>query len=463
MKKAGGSRDPGAAMSAETQPMTTAALQALDKAHLWHPFTPMAEWCAPESEPLVLARGEGVWVYDTEGRRYFDGNSSIWTNLHGHCHPVLIAAMREQLDRVAHVSFLGSTHEPAVRLAAELVGLFPPGTLNRVFFSDDGSTAVECALRQAWQYWEWNDQPQRRTIVAFAQAYHGDTLGAASLGGIPVFAGTAGRLGLPVRHVQDVEELGSLTPAECETVAAVIIEPLMQGAAGLRLWPAGLLRTLRAWCDRHGVLLIFDEVMTGFGRTGRMFAGEHEEVTPDFLCLAKGLTGGYSPLAATLTTDRVFQAFVGPAAERRTFYYGHSYSGHALGCAVALASLRLFREDSVLEKLAPKITYLSAALARLHHRHPGLVREVRQCGFVAGIEINPPPAPAEPPRRWGTEICQAARTFGMLTRPIGNTIILMPPLCSTTEELDQAIAALEAAMVQVLDHGFRLRPGTIRP
>ena len=434
--------------------MTTAEIQALDKAHLWHPFTPMAEWCAPESEPLVLERGEGVWLYDTEGRRYFDGNSSIWTNLHGHRHPVLTAAIREQLDRVAHVSFLGATHEPAARLAAELVGLFPPDSLTRVFFSDDGSTAVECALRQAWQYWEWLGQPHRRTLVAFAHAYHGDTLGAASLGGIPVFAGTAGRLGLPVRHVRDAEDLEALCPEEAGAVAAVIIEPLVQGAAGLRLWPPGLLRRLRAWCDRHGALLIFDEVMTGFGRTGRMFAGQHEAVTPDFLCLAKGLTGGYSPLAATLTTDRVFQAFAGPVAERRTFFYGHSYSGHALGCAVALASLRLFRENRILEQLGPKITHLQSALDRLRARHPRLVREVRQCGFIAGVEIHPPADTATPPpgpaRRWGAEICHAARPLGLLTRPIGNTLILMPPLCTTIDELDFALAALESAILDVL-------------
>lgn len=433
--------------------MITAALQALDKAHLWHPFTPMAEWGAPDSLPLVLERGDGVWLYDTEGRRYFDGNSSIWTNLHGHRHPVLTAAIREQLDRVAHVSFLGATHEPAIRLAAELVALFPPGTLERVFLSDDGSTAVECALRQAWQFWEWHGQPQRRTVVAFAQAYHGDTLGAASLGGIPIFSGTAGRLGLPVRHVRDADELEAMSPAERDAVAAVIIEPMVQGAAGLRRWPPGLLRSLRAWCDRHGVLLIFDEVMTGFGRTGRMFAGEHESVTPDLLCLAKGLTGGYSPLAATLATDRVFQAFVGPREERRTFFYGHSYSGHALGCAAALASLQIFRDEQVLERLAPKIHHLAAGLAAVQARQPDFVRDVRQCGLIAGVEIGPPLHASEPAaasaRRWGADVCQVARTFELLTRPIGNTVILMPPLCTTLTELDHALGALEAAIVHV--------------
>ena len=429
--------------------MTTAELQLLDQTHLWHPFTPMAEWCAPGYQPLVLERGEGVWLYDTEGRRYFDGNSSIWTNLHGHCHPVLTAAIREQLDRVAHVSFLGATHEPAVRLAAELVRLFPSGTLTRVFFSDDGSTAVECALRQAWQYWEWMGQPHRRTVAAFAQAYHGDTLGAASLGGIPAFSGTAARLGLPVLRLHDIDELEALPAADTEALSAIIIEPLIQGAAGLRLWPAGMLRTLRDWCDRHEVLLIFDEVMTGFGRTGKMFAGEHEAVTPDFLCLAKGLTGGYSPLAATLTTARIFEAFLGAPEERRTFFYGHSYSGHPLGCAAALASLSIFRDEDVLGRLAPRITALSRGLDHLRQKHSRHVRAVRQCGFVAGLEVGSEIRASEVAPRWGTAVCTAARSFGLLTRPIGNTVVLMPPLCTTDVELESALSALDQALEMV--------------
>ena len=436
--------------------MTRSEIQALDKAHLWHPFTPMAEWCGAGSDPLVLERGQGVWLYDADGRRYFDGNSSIWTNLHGHAHPVITEAMRAQLDRFAHVSFLGATHEPAARLASELVGLLPGSGLNRVFLSDDGSTAIECALRQAWQYWEWCGAP-RRTLVAFQRGYHGDTLGAASLGGIPLFAGMAGRLGLPIRHVDGADGLEAFTPSEAAQVAAVVIEPAVQGAAGFRLWPPGLLRQVREWCDRHGALLILDEVMTGFGRTGRMFACQHEGVTPDFLCLAKGLTGGYSPLAATLTTDRVFDAFLGPADERRTFFYGHSYSGHPLGCAAALASLQIFRDGRVLENLVPKIDFLTAALNQLRTRHSSLIQEVRQCGFMAGIEIRPPSpaagAPAVPDRRWGAEICLVARQFGLLTRPIGNTLVFMPPLCATSEEVDFALTDLESAVLQVIPDG----------
>ena len=438
--------------------MTTARadLEYWDRHHVWHAFTQMQEY-----ESLLIERGEGCWLVDSDDNRYLDGSASMWCNVHGHRHPRLDAALAEQAAKVAHTTNLGLSNPTTVEFARRLCELTPPG-LDRVFFSDDGSTAVECALRLAWQYWEWVGQPHRRTLIAFSGAYHGDTLGAASLGGIPVFAGTAGRLGLPVRHIEDVDALDALRPEEKRTVAAIIIEPLVQGAAGIRLWPAGLLRRLRAWCDAHDTLLIFDEVMTGFGRTGRLFAGDHEAVTPDFLCLAKGLTGGYSPLAATLTTRRVFQAFLGPATERRTFFYGHSYSGHPLGCAAALASLRLFRDHQVLEQLAPKIRHLATALQHLRQRHPSLIRDVRQCGFIAGIEITPPTG-HDPARRWGADICLAARPLGLLTRPIHNTLILMPPLCTSIQELDFALAALESAITRVLTPdatpgGFQLQP-----
>jgi adenosylmethionine-8-amino-7-oxononanoate aminotransferase len=297
-------------------------------------------------------------------------------------------------------------------------------------------------------------QPQRRTVAAFAHAYHGDTLGAASLGGIPAFSGTAARLGLPVLRLHDVDELEALSAADTEELSAIIIEPLIQGAAGLRLWPAGMLRTLRDWCDRHEVLLIFDEVMTGFGRTGKMFAGEHEAVTPDFLCLAKGLTGGYSPLAATLTTARIFEAFLGAPEERRTFFYGHSYSGHPLGCAAALASLSIFRDEDVLGRLGPKIAALSQGLDRLRQKYPRHVFGVRQCGFVAGLEVGSEIVASDTPPRWGAAVCTAARSFGLLTRPIGNTVVLMPPLCTSDAELQSALSALDQALESVFSRPF---------
>ena len=383
----------------------------------------------------MLVAGEGALLRDSDGREYIDGNSSIWTNLHGHRHPRIDTAIRAQLDRVAHTSFLGFTNPPAVQLAAELLALWPTGTLTRVFFSDDGSTAIEVALKMAAQFWQLTGEPERRKFAAFSNAYHGDTLGAASLGGLAVFHESAGDWRVPALHVGTLAELDALDPRE---LAAVVIEPLIQGAAGMRLWPAGMLRKLRGWCDTHGVLLIADEVMTGFGRTGTMFACEQEAVVPDFVALAKGLTGGYLPLAATLTTERVFAAFLG--GPERTLYYGHSYTGNQLGCAAALASLAIFREERVLEQLAGKIQRFSELLAPL--RAHGAVREVRQLGFVAGVELHNSPAS-------GADVCFAARRHGLLTRPIRDTVVLMPPYCITDAQLARAVGAVAAAIEDV--------------
>jgi len=415
---------------------------AADKAHCWHPFTPMADWCAPEHDPLVLVSGEGALLRDSEDREYIDGNSSIWTNLHGHRHPRIDAAIRAQLDRVAHTSFLGFTNPPAAELARQLVALWPAGTLTRVFFSDDGSTAIEVALKMALQFWRLREQPQRRVFVSFRDAYHGDTLGAASLGGIGMFQGAFNH-GL---EVTCLPELAALEQVDAETVAAVIIEPLIQGAAGMRLWPHGLLRELRRWCDERGVFLILDEVMTGFGRTGTMFACEQEGVVPDFIALAKGLTGGYLPLAATLTTERVFEAFLG--GPERALYYGHSYTANQLGCAAALASLAIFREEKVLAELQPKIARLTALLAEL--RRDPRVHEVRQCGFIAGIELrraDGTPFPAD--ARTGARVCLAARPHGLLTRPIRDTLALMPPYCITDTQLAQSVEALAKGIAEI--------------
>ncbi|HEY3897269.1 MAG TPA: adenosylmethionine--8-amino-7-oxononanoate transaminase [Chthoniobacter sp.] len=416
---------------------------ALDKAHLWHPFTQQRDWNAPGHEPLVLVEGQGALLRDDQGREYIDGNSSIWTNLHGHRHPKIDAAIREQLDRVAHTSFLGFTHPLAAELARELVALWPGGTLTRVFFSDDGSTAIEVALKMAAQFWQQSGQPKRTRFVAFAGAYHGDTMGASSLGGIATFHGRFSAWQFPAEHVASMEELDALDPT---TIAAVVIEPLMQGAAGMRLWPVGMLAALRRWCDAHGVLLLLDEVMTGFGRTGKMFACEHEGVVPDLIALAKGLTGGYLPMAATLATERLFEAFLG--GPERTLYYGHSYTANQLGCAAALASLAIFREERVLEQLALKIELFGQLLAELKQRPR--VAEVRQCGFMAGIELRRTPAePFAPGETMGARVCLAARRHGLLTRPIRDTLILMPPYCITEAQLRGALAALMAAVDEV--------------
>ena len=422
-------------MNPETQ-----ATQAADKAHAWHPFTQHRDWGAPEHEPLVLVEGEGALLRDSEGREYIDSNSSIWTNLHGHRHPRIDAAIRAQLDRVAHTSFLGFTHPPAAQLARELVALWPADSLTRVFFSDDGSTAIEVALKMAAQFWQQSGQAKRTRFVAFTGAYHGDTMGASSLGGIPAFHGKFSAWQFPAEHVATMDDLAALDPTR---IAAVVIEPLLQGAAGMRLWPRGMLAELRAWCDATGVLLILDEVMTGFGRTGTMFACEREDVIPDFIALAKGLTGGYLPLAATLTTERIFSAFLG--GPERTLYYGHSYTANPLGCAAALANLAIFREERLLEKLRGQIAHFTRLLDGLR-----ALGEVRQCGFIAGIELrqeNGEPFPSA--RLTGARVCQAARKHGLLTRPIRDVVVLMPPYCITKAQLVQAVEAVAVAVAEV--------------
>lgn len=410
-------------------------LTDLDKQHLWHPFTPMRQWCAPEHTPLMLVEGHGCTLRDQFGKEYLDGNASIWTNAHGHTHPAINAAITAQLGRVAHTSFLGFTHEPAIRLAKELVDLLPGGKITRAFFTDNGSTAIESAVRMALQYWKQNGRPQRDTLIAFDRAYHGDTLGAASLGGIPLFKGSGNDFGYRVITVPSLDALASLPPDDLSRTAAVIIEPLIQGAAGMRLWPQGMLKSLDHWCHQHDIFLILDEVMTGFGRTGTMFACQQEGVVPDFLCLAKGLTGGYLPLAATLTTERVFEGFLGDPSEGRTFFYGHSYAGSQLGCAAALASLQIFRDEHVIEGLPHKIARFRQLMADL----PGY----RQCGMISAITLD------SPDLTLGSRICIAARAHGLLTRPIGNTIVLMPPLCVTLAEIDRMVTALRAAVDEI--------------
>lgn len=412
-----------------------------DRSHCWHPFTRQAEWC--RIDPLVIVRGEGEWLWDSEGNRYLDGNSSIWTNIHGHHHPQLDAAIRAQLDQVAHTSFLGYANPRASELAKRLCGHFPEGTLQRAFFSDDGSTAIECAVRMALQY-RINRREARTRFIAFENSYHGDTLGAASLSGVGRFTSTISRFGLEVTRVATMMDLECLIPAILSEVAAVIIEPLIQGVNEMRPWPSGMLAALRHWCDKHGIHLILDEVMTGFGRTGTLFACQREAVIPDFLCLAKGLTGGYLPLAATLTTGRIYDAFLGDTD--RAFYYGHSYTANPLGCAVALANLEIFKTERTLELLQPKIERLSSLLSGLAARHPE-IHEVRQCGFVAGIELRRSDGTKFPAaERIGEAVCLAARAHGLLTRPILDTLVVMPPLSISIEDLDHLVAAIHQAI-----------------
>jgi adenosylmethionine-8-amino-7-oxononanoate aminotransferase len=423
--------------------MPPPSLTDLDKSHFWHPFTQMQDWCAPHHEPLVIASGQGATLTDTHGNEYIDGNASIWTNIHGHNHPAINDAIRRQLDLIAHCSALGLTNEPAIQLAAKLAAFFPKTTpaLTKVFFSDNGSTAIECALRMALQYHQLTGHPQRSEFIAFTNAYHGDTLGAASLGGIHTFRNPIDHLGLTVHLVQNMDDLLALPSDTLNRIAAVVIEPLIQGAAGMLTWPPGMLAQLRQWCDQHRVLLILDEVMTAFGRTGKTFACQHENVVPDFLCLAKGLTGGYLPLAATLTSPQIYDAFLG--GPEKTFFYGHSYCGNPLGAAAALASLQIFEDEQTLHHLQPKIDLLSQLLDHLKDNNPH-VAAIRQCGLIAGIDV------AHDDPQTGARICLAARTHGLLTRPIQNTLVLMPPLCITDSQLQQALLALHHATLETL-------------
>jgi len=420
-------------------------LAAEDRAHLWHPFTEQRAWS--REEPVIVERADGVHLIDDRGRRYIDGVSSLWCNVHGHRHPRIDRAVRAQLDRVAHSTMLGLTHPLAIRLARRLVEV-APGDLSRVFYSDSGSTAVEVALKMAFQYWHGRGGEARRTrFVSLRDAYHGDTVGGVSVGGIDLFHSLYRPLLFDSLKAEpgdaaDMERVLSEHPGE---VAAVVLEPLVQGAAGMRLHPEGYLREVRELCDRRGALLICDEVATGFGRTGRMFACEHEQVTPDFLCLAKGLTGGYLPLAATLTTERVYEGFLGEPSELRTFFHGHTYTGNPLACAAALATLDVFEKERTLELLESKIALLEQLLRPI----AGLsgVAEVRQRGFMCGIELTPSP----PDWRMGHRVTLAARERGAIVRPLGDVIVLMPPLAIPEPDLVRLVQIVADAVAQVTE------------
>jgi adenosylmethionine---8-amino-7-oxononanoate aminotransferase len=424
-------------------------LVAWDQAYLWHPFTQMRGF--PQKELLIIERGAGVYLIDQEGRRYLDGVSSLWTNVHGHQRRELDLAVKEQLAKIAHCTMLGLGNIPAINLARELVEIAPAG-LHKVFFSDNGSTAVEVALKMAYQYWQIKGERQRRRFLKLKEAYHGDTLGAVSVGGIDLFHQTFKDLLFPTYEApnpycyrcpdqencrqQCLQALEEAVAAKHTEIAAIIVEPVMQGAAGMIPQPPGYLKRVRELADHYGLLLIADEVATGFGRTGKMFACEHEEVSPDILCLAKGITGGYLPLAATLATDDIYQMFLGEFQELKTFFHGHTYTGNPLAAAAAVASLQLFQQDRVIEAMQEKIAYLSARLMEwLEHRHIG---DIRQRGFMVGVELVQDKAAKEPyplKQRQGHQVIMAARKLGAILRPLGDVVVLMPPLCITRPEL----------------------------
>jgi adenosylmethionine-8-amino-7-oxononanoate aminotransferase len=409
---------------------------------VWHPFTQMRGWAAEDAP--VIESGEGVWLTDSDGRSYIDGVSSLWCNVHGHRHPVIDNAVREQLDRIAHTTMLGLSHRPADELARRLVDLAPDG-LARVFYSDSGSTAVEIALKMAFQYWRQavDARPSRTSFVSLEDAYHGDTVGSVSVGGIELFHSLYRPLLFDSHRVPagDADALADLLSEHSDEIAAVVVEPLVQGAAGMRLQPRGYLREVRRLCDRHDVFLICDEVATGFGRTGTMFACEQEQVAPDFLCLAKGMTGGYLPLAATLTSERVFEAFLGEHEEFRTFFHGHTYTGNPLACAAALATLDLFERERTLERLEPKMRLFEQLLGDLVEPLPH-VGEIRRLGVMCGIELASDPARAasyEPGLRIGHRVALEARRRGAIVRPLGDVVVLMPPLAIEADELEELV------------------------
>lgn len=453
---------------------STRRLAAWDHAYLWHPFTQMQEWV--KEPPLIIQRGRGPYLVDTEGRRYLDGVSSLWVNVHGHRHPALDRALRAQLRHIAHSTLLGLSNPPAIRLARELIRLAPKG-LTRVFFSDDGSTAVEVALKMAVQYWQQRARPRtgrpapKRTFVHFHLGYHGDTVGAMSVGGIARFHARFRPLLFPALTVEPpycyrcplglthpscalacLDPIESLLKRRHREIAGLVIEPLMQAAAGMITAPPGYFARIRELCTTYQVLLIADEVATGFGRTGRMFACEHERVTPDLLALSKGLTGGYLPLGATLATEEIYRAFLGRYEEWKVFFHGHSYTGNPLGCAVALANLELFRTERTLARVRMGVTALRRCLrsvVRLSH-----VGEVRQCGYLVGIELvedRTTRRPFPPEARVGHRVSLEARRLGLLTRPLGDVVVLVPPLITPVKELARMVTILRQAIHRVTE------------
>jgi adenosylmethionine-8-amino-7-oxononanoate aminotransferase len=426
--------------------MTTSELLALDAAHVWHPFTQMQGWLA--DQPLIIDRSEGNWLIDTDGQRWLDAISSLWVTVHGHHKRELDDAVRAQLDKVAHSTLLGQASVPSIELAAKLVSLAPKG-LTRVFYSDSGSTSVEIAVKMAYQYWQLVGRPTKQRFVALQEAYHGDTIGSVSVGGMELFHERFRHLLFSVERVatphayrwkgvdpleESLAEIEALLAAKHDELAGFVVEPLVQGAAGMLMQPAGWLRRVAELCRRYDVLLIVDEVATGFGRTGTLFAVEQEGVTPDLMCVAKGLTGGYLPLAATLANERVYQAFLGRFDEAKTFFHGHTYTGNPLACAAALANLSLFETERTLERMKPVEAVLAQGLAEvatLPH-----VGEVRRRGFMVGIELVKDRATKEEygfAERLGFRVCQAARQHRVLLRPLGNVVVLMPPLSLTVD------------------------------
>lgn len=424
-------------------------LSSLDQQYLWHPFTQMQDW--EENDQLIIERGDGVYLYDTKGNKYIDGVSSLWVNVHGHRRKEIDRAIKDQLDKIAHSTLLGLGNVPSIKLAKKLIEISPRG-LNKVFFSDNGSTAVEIALKMAFQYWRQTKNPHpyplslrergkrgegikpKTKFLTLTNAYHGDTIGSVSVGGIDLFHEIYKPLLFKAYKVRpNLDEVEKVMKKHHQEIAAMIVEPLIQAAAGMLLQPKGFLKGIRKLCNKYNILLICDEVATGFGRTGKMFACEHEKVAPDIMCVAKGLTGGYLPVAATLTTNEIYNTFLGKYEEKKTFFHGHTYTGNPLGSAAALANLEIFKKENTLKNLQPKIRLLSGLLERF--RALETVSEIRQCGFMAGIELSG----YKYEERIGHRVILEARKRGAILRPLDNVIVLMPPLSISSKELKKLL------------------------
>jgi adenosylmethionine-8-amino-7-oxononanoate aminotransferase len=452
--------------------MDTKTLQEYDRTYVWHPFTQMREW--ENDTPIVIERGEGSYLIDTDGNRWLDGVGSIWTNVHGHCRPEINRAIKCQVDRLEHSTLLGLANDQAAMLAKRLVDIAPAG-LCKVFYSDNGSTAVEIGIKMAFQYWQQVGRPEKTRFISFKNAYHGDTIGAVSVGGIDLFHEVFRPLLFPTIQApspycyrcdlapeRDKAVCGMLCLAELERLmqdhaaetAGLVIEPAVQGAGGMIVQPEGFFRKVRELCDRYGILMIADEVAVGFGRTGSMFACQKEGVTPDIMALSKGITAGYLPLAATLTTQNVYDAFLGDYRELKTFFHGQTFTGNPIACATALASLDLFEHDRLLETLPEKIAFLAERLhgmARLTH-----VGEARQAGMIGGIELVVDKETREPfpwAEQMGIRVCLEARKHGLFLRPLGNVIVIFPPLAISLPELALLLDGIEASIRAVTEKG----------
>lgn len=449
-------------------------LEKKDKRHLWHPFTQMKDWIA--NDVVIIKRARGNYLYDTKGQKYLDGISSLWCNVHGHQVKEIDRAIKMQLSKVAHSTMLGLSNVPSIELAEALIGI-APGGLKRVFYSDSGSTAVEIALKMAFQYWQQSksdtlNAKRKNKFLTFVNAYHGDTIGSVSLGGMDLFHRIYKPLlfktiqapgpycyrcpvGLEKERCKSecLTEVERMIKKQHKELAGVIIEPLVQGAAGMLIQPKGFVRRIRQICNKYNILMIADEVATGFGRTGRMFACEHESVMPDIMTVAKGITGGYLPLAATLTTERIFKRFHGKFKSNRTFFHGHTYTGNPLACSAALANLKIFRNERTLQKLQAKIKILAEGLKRFYDL-PN-VGDIRQCGFMVGVELvrdrgSKAVFPYE--ARMGHRVILEARKRGVILRPLGDVIVLMPPLSFTTEELKLLLDVAYQSIRTVTNH-----------